>query len=90
MNEITPADVRKWQNEMLAFTDTEGNVERFQYLMKSLGYAFKKGVWMEMQALGFRYYHSLQKMDEMFAEDKLRYYVDMPWMSKPHFYSSDI
>ena len=24
MNEITPADVRKWQNEMLALTDTEG------------------------------------------------------------------
>ena len=24
MNEITPADVRKWQNEMLSLTDTEG------------------------------------------------------------------
>lgn len=24
MNEITPADVRKWQNEMLALTDTDG------------------------------------------------------------------
>ena len=45
---------------------------------------------MEVQAPGFRYYHSLAKMDEMFAEDRLSHYVDMPWMSKPHFYSSDI
>lgn len=29
-------------------------------------------------------------MDEMFAEGKLRHYVDMPWMTKPYFYSSDI
>ena len=26
MNEITPADVRKWQNEILALTDTEGKI----------------------------------------------------------------
>ena len=39
---------------------------------------------------GFRYYHSLVKMDEMFAEDRLRHHVDMPWMAKPYFYSSDI
>lgn len=67
-----------------------GNVEHFKYLMKGLGYVFKKGAWMEVQAPGLRYYHSLAKMDEMFAEDKLRHHVDMPWMSKPHFYSYDI
>ena len=67
-----------------------GNVEHFEYLMKRLGYVFKKDAWMEVQAPGFRYYHSLVKMDEMFAEDRLRHHVDMPWMSKPHFYSSDI
>ena len=67
-----------------------GNVEHFKYLMKRLGYVFKKDAWMEVQAPGFRYYHSLVKMDEMFAEDRLRHHVDMPWMSKPHFYSSDI
>ena len=43
-----------------------------------------------MQAPGFRYYHKLAKLDEMFSEDMLRHYVDMPWMSKPYFYSSDI
>ena len=45
---------------------------------------------MEVQAPGFRYYHSLAKMDEMFAEETLRHHVDMPWMAKPYFYSSDI
>ncbi len=90
----------KWEKEMsmkeIILRDAKmcayaaGNVEHFQYLMKSLGYVFKRGAWMEVQAPGFRYYHSLAKMDEMFAEDKLRHHVDMPWMSKPHFYSSDI
>ena len=90
----------KWEKEMamkeIILRDAKmcayaaGNVEHFQYLIKSLGYVFKKGAWMEVQAPGLRYYHNLAKMDEMFAEDKLRHHVDMPWMSKPHFYSSDI
>jgi len=67
-----------------------GNVEHFKYLMKRLGYVFKKDAWMEVQAPGFRYYHKLAKLDEMFSEDMLRHYVDMPWMAKPYFYSSDI
>ena len=67
-----------------------GNVEHFKYLMKRLGYVFKKDAWMEVQAPGFRYYHKLAKLDEMFSEDMLRHHVDMPWMTKPYFYSSDI
>lgn len=67
-----------------------GNVEHFIYLMKRLGYVFKKDAWMEVQAPGFRYYHKLAKLDEMFSEDMLRHHVDMPWMAKPYFYSSDI
>ena len=67
-----------------------GNVEHFKYLMKRLGYVFKKDAWMEVQAPGFRYYHKLAKLDEMFSEETLRHHVDMPWMSKPYFYSSDI
>ena len=58
--------------------------------MKRLGYVFKKDAWMEVQAPGFQYYHKLAKLDEMFSEDMLRHYVDMPWMAKPYFYSSDI
>ena len=67
-----------------------GNVEHFKYLMKRLGYVFKKDAWMEVQAPGFRYYHNLAKVDEMFSEEMLRHHVDMPWMAKPYFYSSDI
>ena len=90
----------KWEKEMsmkeIILRDAKmcayaaGNVEHFKYLMKRLGYVFKKDAWMEVQAPGFRYYHSLAKMDEMFAEDRFRHHVDMPWMAKPYFYSSDI
>ena len=68
-----------------------GNVEHFKYLMKRLGYVFKRDAWMEVQAPGFKYYHKLAKLDEMFSEETLRHHVDMPWMAKPLlFYSSDI
>lgn len=90
----------KWEKEMsmkeIILRDAKmcayaaGNVEHFIYLMKRLGYVFKKDAWMEVQAPGFRYYHKLAKLDEMFSEDMLRHHVDMPWMAKPYFYSSDI
>ncbi len=67
-----------------------GNVDHFKYLMKRLGYVFKKDAWIEVQAPGFQYYHKLAKLDEMFSEETLRHHVDMPWMAKPYFYSSDI
>lgn len=90
----------KWEKEMsmkeIILRDAKmcayaaGNVEHFKYLMKRLGYVFKKDAWMEVQVPGFRYYHKLTKLDEMFSEDMLRHHVDMPWMVKPYFYSSDI
>lgn len=90
----------KWEREMsmkeIILRDAKmcayaaGNVEHFKYLMKRLGYVFKKDAWMEVQAPGFQYYHKLAKLDEMFSEETLRHYVDMPWMAKPYFYSSDI
>ena len=90
----------KWEKEMsmkeIILRDAKmcayaaGNVEHFKYLMKRLGYVFKKDAWMEVQAPGFRYYHKLAKLDEMFSEDMLRHHVDMPWMAKPYFCSSDI
>ena len=90
----------KWEREMsmkeIILRDAKmcayaaGNVEHFKYLMKRLGYVFKKDAWMEVQAPGFRYYHKLAKLDEMFSEDMLRHHVDMLWMAKPYFYSSDI
>lgn len=82
----------KWEKEMsmkeIILRDAKmcayaaGNVEHFKYLMKRLGYVFKKDAWMEVQAPGFRYYHKLAKLDEMFSEDMLRHHVDMPWMVK--------
>ena len=98
----TPKNINrdKWKQEMsmkeIILRDAKmcayaaGNVEHFKYLMKRLGYVFKKDAWMEVQAPGFRYYHKLAKLDEMFSEDMLRHHVDMPWMAKPYFYSSDI
>lgn len=90
----------KWEREMsmkeIILRDAKmcayaaGNVEHFKYLMKRLGYVFKKDAWMEVQAPGFRYYHKLAKLDEMFSEETLRHHVDMPWMAKPYFYSTDI
>ena len=90
----------KWEREMsmkeIILRDAKmcayaaGNVEHFKYLMKRLGYVFKKDAWMEVQAPGFQYYHKLAKLDEMFLEETLRHHVDMPWMAKPYFYSSDI
>ena len=86
--EISMKDIILRDAKMCAYA--AGNVEHFKYLMKRLGYVFKKDAWMEVQAPGFRYYHKLAKMDEMFSEDMLRHHVDMPWMAKPYFYSSDI
>ena len=90
----------KWEREMsmkeIILRDAKmcayaaGNVEHFKYLMKRLGYVFRKDAWMEVQAPGFQYYHKLAKLDEMFSEETLRHHVDMPWMAKPYFYSSDI
>ena len=90
----------KWEKEMsmkeIILRDAKmcayaaGNVEHFKYLMKRPGYVFKKDAWMEVQVPGFRYYHKLAKLDKMFSEDMLWHHVDMPWMTKPYFYSSDI
>ena len=97
-----PKNIRrdKWEKEMsmkeIILRDAKmcayaaGNVKHFKYLMKRLGYVFKKDAWMEVQAPGFRYYHKLAKLDEMFSEEMLRHYVDRSWMAKPYFYSSDI
>lgn len=86
--EMSMKDIILRDAKMCAYA--AGNVEHFRYLMRSLGYVFRKNAWMEVQTPGFQYYHSLAKMDEMFAEDRLRHHVDMPWMAKPYFYSSDI
>ena len=66
----------KWEKEMsmkeIILRDAKmcayaaGNVEHFKYLMKRLGYVFKKDAWMEVQAPGFRIIISLQRWTRCF------------------------
>jgi hypothetical protein len=64
-----------------------GSVEHFEFLMKRLGYEFQSGAYMRVRIPGRKIYHRLDKMDEMFEEGKLKYYVEMPWSANPYFYS---
>jgi hypothetical protein len=64
-----------------------GSVEHFEFLMKRLGYEFQSGAYMRVRIPGRKIYHRLDKMDEMFEEGKLKYYVGMPWSANPYFYS---
>lgn len=40
--------------------------------MKRLGYVFEKDAWMEVQAPGFRYYHSWKNLYQIFGRKDLR------------------
>jgi hypothetical protein len=53
-----------------------GSVEHFEFLMKRLGYEFQSGAYMRVRIPGRKIYHRLDKMDEMFEEGKLKYYVE--------------
>jgi hypothetical protein len=65
-------------------------VEHFEFLMKRLGYEFQSGAYMRVRIPGRKIYHRLDKMDEMFEEGKLKYYVGMPWSANPYFYSQKL
>ena len=75
----------KWEKEMsmkeIILRDAKmcayaaGNVEHFKYLMKRLGYVFKKDAWMEVQAPGFRYYHKLAKLYRLRIVEQKRFVV---------------
>ena len=82
-----PKNIRrdKWEKEMsmkeIILRDAKmcayaaGNVEHFKYLMKRLGYVFKKDAWMEVQAPGFRYYHKLAKLYRLRIVEQKRFVV---------------
>ena len=69
----------KWEREMsmkeIILRDAKmcayaaGNVEHFKYMMKRLGYVFKKDAWMEVQAPGFRYYQACKDGRDVFRGD---------------------
>ena len=89
----------EWQKEQefkeLIFREAQfcaysaGSVEHFEFLMKKLGYEFQPGKYLRVRIPGRKIYHRLDKMHEMFEEGKLQYWVDMPYMAKPYFYSGN-
>ena len=66
-----------------------GSVDHFEFLMKKLGYEFKPHEYMMVRVPGRKYYHKLERMDEMFLRGKLNHYLDMPWMAKPYYYAGN-
>ncbi len=52
--------------------------------MKRIGYQFEYGKYLSIKVPGGRWYHQLDKLDERFAEDKFRLYLDIPYGS-PRF-----
>lgn len=67
-----------------------GDVEHFEYLMRSLGYNLKKGSWLEVQVPGCKYFHKLEKLDSIFEKENLSGYLDMPGLARPFFYTGDV
>lgn len=58
--------------------------DHFVFLMKRIGYQFEYGKYLSIKVPGGRWYHQLDKLDERFAEDKFRLYLDIPYGS-PRF-----
>lgn len=54
-----------------------------------IGYEFKPHEYMMVRVPGRKYYHKLERMDEMFLRGKLNHYLDMPWMAKPYYYTGN-
>lgn len=50
-----------------------GSMEHFEFLMKRLGYDFKKNEYLIVKMPGRRLYHMLEKMDEMFTQEQFVY-----------------
>lgn len=53
--------------------------DHFVFLMKRIGYQFEYGKYLSIRVPGGKWYHQLDKLDERFAEDKFRFYLDMPF-----------
>lgn len=58
--------------------------DHFVFLMKRIGYQFEYGKYLSIKVPCGRWYHQLDKLDERFAEDKFRLYLDIPY-SSPRF-----
>lgn len=75
--EMILADAEFCQSQATSF-------DHFVFLMKRIGYQFEYGKYLSIKVPGGRWYHQLDKLDERFAEDKFRLYLDIPYGS-PRF-----
>lgn len=75
--EMIQADAAFCQSQATSF-------DHFVFLMKRIGYQFEYGKYLSIKVPGGKWYHQLDKLDERFAEDKFRLYLDIPYGS-PRF-----
>ena len=65
-----------------------GSVEHFEFLMKRVGYEFKRGAYMSVKVPGRKWYHQLDDLDERFSKEKFKYYLDTG-IGMPKFYAKN-
>lgn len=66
-----------------------GSMEHFEFLMKRLGYDFKKNKYLTVKMPGRRLYHKLEKMDEMFTQEQFSYAMKYSYKMIPYYYSKN-
>ncbi len=66
-----------------------GSMEHFEFLMKRLGYDFKKNEYLTVKMPGRRLYHKLEKMDEMFTQEQFGYAMKYSYKMLPYYYSKN-
>jgi hypothetical protein len=65
------------------------SIEHFEFLMKRLGYDFKKNEYLTVKMPGRRLYHKLEKMDEMFTQEQFGYAMKYSYKMIPYYYSKN-
>lgn len=66
-----------------------GSMEHFEFLMKRLGYDFKKNEYLTVKMPGRRLYHKLEKIDEMFTQEQFGYAMKYSYKMIPYYYSKN-
>nr|WP_294490305.1 relaxase/mobilization nuclease domain-containing protein [uncultured Anaerosporobacter sp.] len=70
-------------------TSYAGSMGHFEFLMKRLGYDFKKNEYLTVKMPGRRLYHKLEKMDEMFTQEQFGYAMKYSYKMIPYYYSKN-
>lgn len=66
-----------------------GSMEHFEFLMKRLGYDFKKNEYLTVKMPGRKLYHKLEKMDEMFNQKQFVHAMKYSYKMIPYYYSKN-